>query len=255
MYQATCTALANAAAGKVNLLKNRPAAFVVSSVLAGVFVAFGSVIFLSTGGMLTAAGSPLARFLACLMFSAALSLVVMAGSDLFTGNNLTVGMGVLEKTVTLRDALVLWGVCWLGNLVGSLAVAFAFHFAQLSAAEATAAYIASAALAKATAAPVVLFWKGLLCNLCVCLAVWCATKLQSESGKLIMVVWCILIFMLCGFEHSVANMSIIPLGRLNGVGGVPLAGCAKNLLFVSLGNFVGGFGCVALPYWFISKQK
>ncbi|MBQ7860314.1 MAG: formate/nitrite transporter family protein, partial [Faecalibacterium sp.] len=100
MYSETCTAMANTAAGKVKLLKTRPAAFVVSSVLAGMFVAFGSVIFLSTGGMLTAAGSPLARFLACLMFSAALSLVIMAGSDLFTGNNLTVGMGILEKAVS-----------------------------------------------------------------------------------------------------------------------------------------------------------
>jgi len=255
MYQETCTALANAAAGKVALWKTRPAAFLVSSVLAGVFVAFGSVIFLSTGGMLTASGSPMARFMACFVFSAALSLVIMAGSDLFTGNNLTVGMGVLEKTVSWKDACILWGACWLGNLAGSLAVAFAFHFAGLSTAAATAAYTAAAALGKATAAPAVLFWKGLLCNLCVCLAVWCANKMKSESGKLIMVIWCILIFMLCGFEHSVANMSIIPLGLLIGAEGVTVGGLACNLLFVSLGNFVGGFGCVALPYWFVSKQK
>ena len=255
MYSETCTAMANTAAGKVRLLKSRPAAFVVSSVLAGMFVAFGSVIFLSTGGMLTAAGSPLARFLACLMFSAALSLVIMAGSDLFTGNNLTVGMGILEKAVSVQDAVLLWAVCWLGNLAGSLAVAFMFHFAGLSSAAATAAYTAATALAKTTAAPTVLFWKGVLCNLCVCLAVWCAAKMKSESGKLIMVVWCILIFMLCGFEHSVANMSIIPLGLLTGAEGVTLAGFAKNLLFVTVGNFAGGFGCVALPYWFISKQK
>ncbi|MBQ7859550.1 MAG: formate/nitrite transporter family protein, partial [Faecalibacterium sp.] len=136
-----------------------------------------------------------------------------------------------------------------------LAVAFMFHFAGLSSAAATAAYTAATALAKTTAAPTVLFWKGVLCNLCVCLAVWCAAKMKSESGKLIMVVWCILIFMLCGFEHSVANMSIIPLGLLTGAEGVTLAGFAKNLLFVTVGNFTGGFGCVALPYWFISKQK
>lgn len=255
MYQATCTALARAAAAKAAQLKARPAAFFVSSVLAGAFVALGSVIFLSTGGMLTAAGSPLARFLACLMFSAALSLVIMAGSDLFTGNNLTVGMGLLEKTVALRDALALWAVCWVGNLAGSLAVACVFHLAGLSTAGATAAYTAAAALAKTTAAPAVLFWKGLLCNLCVCLAVWCANKMTSESGKLIMVVWCILIFMLCGFEHSVANMSILPLALLTGAEGVTLAGLAKNLFFVTLGNVAGGFGCVALPYWFLSRQK
>ncbi len=255
MYQETCSALANAAKAKADQLKRRPAAFFVSSVLAGVFVAFGSVIFLSTGGMLTAAGSPLARFIACLMFSAALSLVIMAGSDLFTGNNLTVGMGLLERTVCLRDALLLWAVCWVGNLAGSLAVAFMFHFAGLSTTAATAAYTAAAALSKATAAPAVLFWKGLLCNLCVCLAVWCANRMKSESGKLIMVVWCILIFMLCGFEHSVANMSIIPLGLLTGAEGVTLGGLLSNLFFVTLGNFAGGFGCVALPYWFISKQN
>lgn len=254
MYQETCTALANAAKAKAAQLHSRPAAFFVSSVLAGIYVAFGSVIFLSAGGFLTAAGYPAAKFIACLVFSAALSLVIMAGSDLFTGNNLTVGMGLLEKTVSLPQALSLWGVCWLANLAGSLLVAFAFWGAGLADAPATAAYAATAALNKVSAGPLALVLKGILCNLCVCLAVWCANKMKSESGKLIMVVWCILIFMCCGFEHSVANMSILPIALLSGAEGVTVGGMVYNLVLVSLGNFIGGFAGVALPYWFISKQ-
>lgn len=254
MYSETCTTLAAAAQNKAQLLRQRPAAFFLSSLLAGVYVAFGSIVFLSTGGFLTAAGFPAAKFLAGLTFSAALSLVIMAGSDLFTGNNLTVGMGLLERTVTLRQALALWAVCWLGNLAGSLAAALLFYGARLAGAEATAAYTAAVAAGKVAAGPGALFLKGFLCNVCVCLAVWCANRMKSESGKLIMVVWCILVFMLSGFEHSVANMSILPLALLTGAPGVTPAGVAANLLVVTLGNFAGGFAGVALPYWFISKK-
>ena len=255
MYADTCKALAGAAQSKAALLKARPAAFFLSSVQAGVYVAFGGIVFLSAGGFLTAAGYPAAKFVAGLTFSAALSLVLMAGCDLFTGNNLTLGMGLLERTVTLRQALAAWGVCWLGNLAGSVGAALLFYAAGLAGAEATAAYTATVALGKVSAGAGALFARGVLCNICVCLAVWCGSRMKSESGKLIMVVWCILVFMLSGFEHSVANMCLLPLALLTGAPGVTLAGTAYNLLAVTLGNLAGGFAGVALPYWLISRPK
>lgn len=253
MYADTCSALAAAAKNKIALLQTRPAAFFLSSVLAGVYVALGGIVFLSTGGFLTAAGYPAAKFFAGLTFSAALSLVLMAGCDLFTGNNLTLGMGLLERTITLRQTLAGWGVCWLGNLVGSLGAALLFYGTGLSGAEATAAYTAAVALGKVSAGAGALFVRGVLCNICVCLAVWCASRMKSESGKLIMVVWCILVFMLSGFEHSVANMCILPLALMTGAPGVTPGGTVFNLLAVTLGNVAGGFVGVAAPYWFISK--
>lgn len=101
-----------------------------------------------------------------------------------------------------------------------------------------------------------MFVRGILCNICVCLAVWCSVRMKSESGKLIMVIWCILIFMLCGFEHSVANMSIIGQVLIHGgAPGVSLPLYLKSLLFVSAGNIVGGVGFVALPYAVMAQKK
>ncbi|MGN0974815.1 MAG: formate/nitrite transporter family protein [Gemmiger sp.] len=255
MYTEVCTSLAATAAAKAQQLRTRPAAFFVSSALAGAFIALGSVVFLSTGGALTAAGYGAAKFLAGLVFSAALSLVVMAGSDLFTGSNLTIGVGVLERTVSPAAALSLWAVCWLGNLAGSWLVAGLFHLAGLTGQEAVAAYLSTVAAGKLSAGAGALFLKGVLCNFCVCLAVWCVTKMKSESGKLIMIVWCILVFMLCGFEHSIANMSILGLALLSGAGGATPGGYCFNLFFVTLGNLAGGFFLVALPYWFLARQE
>ena len=248
-----CEAMAGSAAAKAGLLKTRPGAVWVSSMLAGMFIALGSIVFLATGGALTAAGCAEVKFFSCLVFSAALSLVLMAGCDLFTGSNLTMGMGLLCRRVTPGQALCFWGVCWAGNFLGSWGVLALYRLSGLAGSEATAAFACACAGAKLAAGPMQMFIKGILCNICVCLAVWCAAKMKSESGKLIMVVWCILIFMLAGFEHSVANMSILGLALLNGAAGVTLACYAENLFFVTLGNFVGGFCCVALPYWFLSR--
>ena len=90
----------------------------------------------------------------------------------------------------------------------------------------------------------------------VCLAVWCCTKMKTESGKLIMIFWCIFIFMVCGFEHSIANMSVMAIGLMspNGVAGLTIAGYFHNLLWVTLGNIIGGSIFVALPYYLIQKK-
>ena len=255
MYQETCEALAAGAAAKARLLQKRPGAFFLSSCIAGGFIALGSIVFLSLGGTLTAAGCSAARFLAGLVFSAALSLVVMAGCDLFTGNNLTVGVGLLAGRVSLSAALALWAVCWLGNLAGSWLLALLFQATGLAGGEAFAAYLAAVTAGKLAAGPLQLLVKGVLCNLCVCLAVWCCARMKSESGKLIMIVWCILVFMLSGFEHSVANMSILGLALMNGAADITLAAYAESLVFVTLGNFAGGFCLVALPYWALSQPE
>ena len=107
-----------------------------------------------------------------------------------------------------------------------------------------------------TASPVALLLKGILCNTLVCMAVWCSIKLKSDSGKLIMVFWCIFTFMICGFEHSVANMTTMAVGLMNaGDAAVNVGGYIYNLFFVTVGNMIGGVLVVALPYHFIAKEK
>ena len=255
MFSETCSALAENAREKYAFFCRRPGAFFVSAVMAGAFIALGSIVSLSLGGMLAAAGCAAVKLLAALVFASALSLVIMAGCNLFTGNNLTVGMGVLSGKVGWGGALRLWGFCWLGNLAGCWLFVLLYSAAGLGKNPDTAAYIAAVAAGKMSAAPFALFVKALLCNICVCLAVWCSAKLKSETAVLIMAVWCILIFMLSGFEHSIANMAILGLALLEGAPLVSPAAYAGNILLVTLGNFVGGFVFVAVPYWFVSMEK
>ena len=114
-------------------------------------------------------------------------------------------------------------------------------------------YFENLAITKTTTAPVPLFIKAILCNILVCLAVWCGIKMKSESGKLIMIFWCIFVFMVCGFEHSIANMSSIGVSLITGKVGI--GAYFYNVIIVTLGNMVGGVLGVALPYHLISKEK
>lgn len=256
MFRTEYDAVCNAAAAKLKLLNTNPAAYFISSMMAGMFISFGSFISMCMGGFLTASGSTLLKFVVPFTFASALSLVVMAGCELFTGNNLVMGAASIEKKISWKDTVRLWIVCYIGNFVGSWIMVLLFQLTHICNNEAIAAFFASTSASKMSLTPLEQFSRGILCNICVCLAVWCATKLKSESGKLIMIVWCILIFMVCGFEHSVANMSILGVGLLNPADQLlTVGGYARNLCFVTLGNMVGGVVFVALPYHFIAKEK
>lgn len=97
--------------------------------------------------------------------------------------------------------------------------------------------------------------RGILCNILVCVAVWCGFKCKSEAGKLIMIFWCLFVFITAGFEHSIANMTLLTVGLLEpSTYAVTLGGFAYNLLVVTLGNMIGGILFVAVPYCIIAKQ-
>ena len=254
MYKDEYKAVCNSAAAKLNLLKNNPLGYFVASILAGMFVAMGSFVAFTLAGHLS--GSEAAAIWAHpappAAFAAALSCVIMAGAALFTGNNFVMSAAIFRKTATVGDACKLWCVCWIGNLVGSLLSSALFVAAKVPTGG-IGDYFENLAITKTTTAPVPLFIKAILCNILVCLAVWCGIKMKSESGKLIMIFWCIFVFMVCGFEHSIANMSSIGVSLITGKVGI--GAYFYNVIIVTLGNMVGGVLGVALPYHLISKEK
>ena len=254
MFQDTLQSMENSSEGKVNLWKRNPAGYFVSSMLAGMFVAFGGMVSTVMGAYASDAGCTVTKLIVALMFSSALSLVIAAGGELFTGNNMSLVIGACGKRITWWMVLLLWLVCWIGNLAGSWMTIGLYQLTG-SANESALAMFAANALAKVSLTPVQMVVRGILCNICVCLGVWCAARLTNECAKLIMVIWCILIFMLCGFEHSVANMSSIGIALINGAEGVTMAGYVSNLLWVTLGNIIGGACFVALPYVIIGRRK
>ncbi|WP_330397630.1 formate/nitrite transporter family protein [Lachnoclostridium sp. An196] len=255
MFYDEFMSVCNAAKGKAALMKNNPLGYFVAAVVAGIFIAFGGFVTFTLGSYFSAADNVLVRVVQPFSFAAALSLVVMAGAELFTGNNFVMASASLSKTVPWIDTVKLWIFCYVGNLAGSLAAAALFCFAGIPTGN-VGAYFATTAAAKMGGTAPQLFVKAIFCNILVCLAVWCAAKMKSEAGKLIMVFWCIYVFMACGFEHSIANMTVMAVGLIapNGVEGISLAGYVHNLLWVTLGNMVGGIS-VALAYYTISRKK
>jgi formate/nitrite transporter len=220
-------------------------------VLAGAFIAFGAMYF-----TLVMAGSGLgfgpSRLLGGLAFSLGLILVVVGGAELFTGNNLIV-MAWAERKVTSRQLARNWSLVYLANLVGSLGSALMmFWSGALSlgdgAVAETAVRIGEAKVALGFGQA---FFRGILCNVLVCLAVWLCFAAHDVAGKVLAIIFPISAFVALGFEHSIANMYLIPIAWLAGAEAVTLGSFLANLVPVTLGNIVGGGLFVALVYWLI----
>lgn len=252
MYKTEFEGLVKASKAKLGLLEKNPTGYFLASALAGVYVGLGILLIFTIGGLLQ--GQAASKIVMGASFGIALSLVLMAGSELFTGNNLIMGAGSLSKEVPWSKTAKLWGVCYIGNWIGSIVLALLFLGTGLDTGS-TGEFIATSVLAKTTAPVMQLFFRAILCNILVCLAVWCFFKLQNEVAKLIMIFWCLFAFITAGFEHSVANMTLLTIGLLNPMGqAITIGGYFTNILVVSLGNMVGAMLFLAIPYFIIQKN-
>ena len=253
MYSEEFEAVAAAAQKKSNLLRNRPWAYLVASILGGAFIGFG-VILSYTSASLTA-GFGLSRLASGLTLAGGLSLVYFAGAELFTGNHFVIGSGVLGGRISISEGLKVIAVCMLGNWLGAILLSVLFAATGLTNG-ALGEYMAASAQAKMNMPVVALIARGVLCNILVCLAVWCTFRLKSETAKLIMIFWCLFIFVAAGFEHSVANMTLLTTALLGpSLDGINLWGYFYNILLSTLGNLLGGIWGVALPYYLLSREK
>lgn len=216
------------------------------SILAGAFIAFGGAFYTM---VMTGADPSFGphRMLGGIAFSLGLVLVIVGGAELFTGNALIV-MAWVDRLVTTGAMLRNWAIVFAGNLAGSLALAAAIWLTGLldGGFGQTAAKIATAKLALD---PLPLFVRAVLCNALVCLAVWLTFAAQDVAGKILAILLPIAAFVTLGFEHSIANMYLIPVGWLAGAE-ASLPAFAANIAIVTLGNIIGGAGGVALAYRF-----
>jgi formate/nitrite transporter len=240
----------------------------VLGVLAGAFIALGAV--LSTViGTDSSLGFGVTRWLAGIGFSLGLILVVVAGAELFTGNNL-ISMSVVSGSVTLRRLVRNWGIVYVGNLVGALSVVAMVWLAGWW--QQDDAAVGRTAVAIAASKASLGFWecfvRGILANALVCLAVWLATGGRTIVDKVFAIIFPISAFVAAGFEHSVANMYFIPLGMLlkdepTLSGSAPAAQVARlvpsglltNLTAATTGNIVGGAVMVGVVYWFVYLRE
>lgn len=169
-----------AAKAKVNLLKTNKLGYFISSMLAGLYVGMGIMLIFTIGGLLGGSGSPATKIVMGVSFGVALSLVIMAGSELFTGNNFIMTAASLRKEVKWTDTINIWIVCFIGNLVGSIIAGYLFYATGLTAGP-VGEFIAKTSAAKMSVPFLPLLVRGIFCNILVCLATWCSFKLSLFS--------------------------------------------------------------------------
>ena len=225
------------------------------AMFAGAFIALGAL-----GSAIASCGVPIAaaaRLLSAVIFPVGLVMVVVAGSELFTGNCLII-ISVLDKKATVQGFIRNLVIVWIGNFVGAMIIVLLATYGHVYSlyGGALAQSTVSTAVAKVNLSFTDGFFKGILCNIMVCIAVWMSFAPKQISGKILAAFLPIVVFVLCGFEHCVANFYFIPAGIFASMEyGIPAEGLnwgtflLKNELPVTLGNIVGGSVFVGLGYW------
>jgi len=262
-----CEAAGAAKAGRDAL------ALIVLGVLAGAFIALGAM-FMTV--VLTGTGElpwGVARLLAGLVFSLGLILVIVGGAELFTGDSLMI-VACASRRITLGALLRAWSLVYLGNIAGAMGTAALVFFAGQhefggGAVGKTALTIASA---KAALPTVQLFFLAALCNVLVCLAVWMSFGARSTTDKIMVIVPPVAAFVAAGFEHSIANLYLLPYGlALKAWAGpefwtaigqstmtypaLTITGALHNIAVATIGNLVGGSLMVGAVYWFVYLRQ
>lgn len=255
MHNETVMKLTNAAKNKINLLNSSKLKYLVSSAFAGLYVGLGIILIFTVGGLLTAAGSPSTKIMMGVSFAIALCLVIMTGVELFTGNNMVMTVGTLNKGVSFGDMSKVWIFSFVGNLLGSILVSAFFVGTGIVNEGAVMEFFATTSLAKASMPFMSLFFRGVLCNILVCVAVLCSFKTNDDTAKILMIFLCLFAFITSGYEHSVANMTIFSIALISpAIKGATLAGAIYNLVAVTLGNIVGGSLVMGLGVYIMGSK-
>lgn len=252
MTRTDISTIAEAGAGKAALSGSEPFRYLTRAALAGAFIFVGALLSCLSAAWFYADHLSVAKLLGAATFSAALVLIVLLGGELFTGSNLVMGVTLYEERVSPMDALRVWTLSYAGNFIG-IFVLCVLLVGSGAVKDLLSSYLALTIPGKLTSPWYALFLKGVLCNFLVCVGVFSGFKVKSEAGKVIAIVLAITTFVLAGFEHSVANMAYFSLYTLYfGVSQLPAMGW--SMLWVTLGNMLGGAVLLGLPLWCAAER-
>ena len=242
----TCAAMAASGSKKGAAARRTPVAYFTGAMFAGAYIGIALVLAYTCAAGLAPGARPLVLGA---VFGIGLLLVIFAGAELFTGGVMYGTFGLALRTVSVVDVLLTLVLMWVGNLVGSAVLAWLFAEGGGGAVYATKEFLQGAVAKKVYVDPLPLVARASLCNWLVCLAIWTPARVQNEAAKIILTAWCLLAFVACGFEHSVANMTAFALALIQpGPHAITLYGAAYNLFWVTVGNIIGGGLFVAGAY-------
>ncbi len=243
---------AKLAKSKFENLKNQPTGFYLSSMMAGAYVGVGIILIFSVGQN---ADPSVRNLMMGGSFGIALTFVVFAGSELFTGHTMYGAIGWLTGVCRTGEILKCWAATWLGNLGGSFAIAglFVIGGGGVVLHSGGQDLLHLVAEKKINSSAIELVARGMLCNWLVCLALWTSARTQSDAAKCILIFWCLFAFIAAGFEHSVANMTVFSLALLSEHSDkISLLGAGHNLLWVTVGNTLSGAIVMGVGYWCVA---
>lgn len=236
----------------VKKAKNKFINIFLLGILAGMFIALAYVGYLTATQVLMGVDKGLGKLVGACIFPVGIMLVLFVGGSLFTGNNL-VSIAYLDKQTTIKKVLLNWLVVWLGNFVGAVGTAFllmkteTFHSKEL--------VDLTLNLAKhkveLTASEAII--SGFFCNILVALGVWMTYAGKDLISKLFAAWFPIMLFALSGYQHSVANMYILSMGKFLDPAAYSIAAMGKNLINVSIGNILSGGIFIPIVYYYLYK--
>jgi nitrite transporter NirC len=256
MYTVDVERMVGMATKKVRYLALNPMGYLLLSAMAGIYLGFGICLIFSVGAPFWAGGSAGFKLVMGASFGIALTLVIFAGSELFTGNNMVCAIGTLARAITMKQMGRIFFYSFVGNLLGSLGVAWLIAQAGVLGQAPHSDLLLKVASVKMNGPAWELFIRGILCNWLVCLAVWMAARSTNDAAKIMLIFWCLFAFVGSGFEHSIANQSILGIALFLPHGPeITWLGLAWNQFWVVLGNVVGGGVFVGGAYWLSSPVR
>jgi nitrite transporter NirC len=243
---------ADAGARKINLLTSDPSRYMLRSLGAGMFLSI--VVFVFWVLMHNLRDMSLGKVIASAFFGVGLVGIVFTNAELFTSNNMYLTVSSAEGRTSWRQTMLLWIACYFGNLAGAVTIALLLYSAGCLGELPADHALFTGAWHKAHQAGNVIFFKGILANWIVCLAVRLALRCKEDIAKIMILVLVVFIFVYLGFEHSIANMGTFSMAMLGG-GALTLGDALHNLLYSTLGNVVGGVLFVGLPFVYINPSE
>ncbi|MFM7467888.1 MAG: formate/nitrite transporter family protein, partial [Vampirovibrionales bacterium] len=237
---------------KIAHLTTQPQKVMMAAVLAGAYLTMIGLVYWTIQQQF--APNPLGKFLGAMFFGTGLAIIVFTKAELFTGNHLFMTLSTLSGKNSVKHGVYLWLLCWSGNLIGAILVAWLLSNANIFTGWSEAHALFVGAHHKMAMPASEIFFKGILANWIVCFALWVNLQLREELARFVAILLIIFIFVYLGLEHSIANMGTLAMACFAD-SHLPLAPMFSNLLWSSLGNIVGGCLGAGLPFWYLYRPS
>ncbi|MCD5325410.1 MULTISPECIES: formate/nitrite transporter family protein [Pontibacillus] len=257
MEEKTIDLLIEKALGKKEMVEVSPSHYLIRAALAGIYIGFALILSFQLAQPFYEQHAPSTYLINALFFGIAFCLIIYGGSELFTSNTMYMTVSSLKKETTWVDTLKVWGYCYAGNVVGILFFTGMIYMTGLLQTILPDESLLIAAAEKKMNVPTSqLFFRAILANWLVCLAVWLPMQVKEDISKILLMMLLVFTFFISGYEHSIANIALFSLALSSPhTALVSMGGFIHNLIPVTLGNIIGGGFFVGAVYVYLNQKK